>query len=153
MAQFASAKFHLPPDSVVSPSFGETEAPARVRGRTTTDLQIDTNDSNDIVFVAGRLQLVTGPPATAQRIGIALRHFQGEWFLDQNAGTDHFGKILGKSSELTRRAELRRRLLSVPGVAEIQAIALRVEPSTRALMGTVQVLDVTGVVVEASVSS
>jgi hypothetical protein len=103
------------------------------------------DEQRDLVFTDGKLTVLRGPDARAQRIGVALRHVQDEWFLDRAAGTDFFGKVLGKSSELSRRAEIRRRVLSVPGVVEVTSIELRVDPKTRALGGTVQALDVTGV--------
>lgn len=117
-----------------------------------SDIRIVEDNTRDIMVTGGKLSLVVGPQARGQRIGIALRHFQGEWFLDQNAGTDFFDKILGKSSALTRRAEIHRRLVAIPGIASVQSISLRVDPVTRRLSGTVQVLDVTGAVVEATVA-
>jgi hypothetical protein len=108
-------------------------------------------ETHDLVFTAGKLTVVRGPQGRAQRIRIALRHVRGEWFLDQNAGTDHFGKILGKSTDLSRRAEVRRRVLSVPGVREIESIELQVDPKTRALSGIVRALDVTGASLEVPV--
>jgi hypothetical protein len=116
-----------------------------------SDLRIDPTAGSDLVITDGKLQLVTGAEARAQRIGIALRHFKGEWFLDVNAGTDHWGRILGKSSDLSRRAEIRRRVLSVPGVREITSLDLQVDPRTRALSGTVQALDITGAALEVPV--
>ena len=115
-----------------------------------SDFRITTDNAWDLVFTSGRLEVIRGPDARAQRIRIALKHFMGEWFRDQNAGTDFFDKILGKSTELTRRAEIRRRILEIPGIAEVTSIALRVNPTTRALTGTVQVLDGSGEVVETS---
>lgn len=99
----------------------------------------------DLVFTEGRLSLVKGPEARAQRVAIALRHFKGEWYLDQNDGTDYFAKILGKATDLSRRAEVRRRILSVPGIVEIQSLTLTLDPVTRAMRGHAEVLDITGV--------
>jgi hypothetical protein len=107
--------------------------------------------THDLAFTAGALTVLRGAEARAQRIDIALRHVRGEWFLDQNAGTDWFGKVLGKSRDLSRRAEIRRRVLGVPGVREIQRIELRVDPKTRALGGFVEALDMTGAVLEVPV--
>lgn len=112
-----------------------------------SDFRIDPTAKNDLVFTGGRLEIVTGPAARAQRIGIALRHVRGEWFLDENAGTDYFGRILGKSNDLSRRAEIRRRILEIPGVREIQAMSLRLDPRTRRLSGQVDVLDGSGVTI------
>jgi hypothetical protein len=100
--------------------------------------------THDLAFTNGKLTVVRGPDARAQRIKVAFKHVQGEWFLDQNAGTDHFGKLLGKTTDLSRRAELRRRLLGIPGVREVQSMRLLIDPRTRALSGSIEVLDVTG---------
>lgn len=109
-----------------------------------SDFQIDVKNGRDLVFVAGKLQLVKDATARAQRIDIALHHFYGEWYRDQTQGTDWFGKILGKTSELSRRAEIRRRILSVPGVVEIEAMNLTTDAHSRKMNGTITVLDITG---------
>jgi len=108
-----------------------------------SDFQI-AGPERDLVFVDGDLIVLRGPDARRQRIDIALHHMMGEWFLDENAGTDYFGKILGKSRDLTRRAEIRRRILSVPGAVEVQSMQLVLDPRTRALSGTATALDITG---------
>ena len=113
-----------------------------------SDILIDPLNHRDLVFEDGRMTVIGAIEARRQRADIALRHFYGEWFRDQNQGTDFFGKILGKSSELSRRAEIRRRLLEIPGIVEVQSMTLLVDPRTRALSGLVQVLDVTGQVVD-----
>ena len=116
-----------------------------------SDILITADETRDLVFTNGRLTIVRSTEARAQRIRIALKHVRGEWFLDQNQGTDYFGKVLGKSTDLARRAEIRRRVLGVPGVVEIQSIELRVDPKTRALSGAVEALDSAGAVVGAEV--
>lgn len=113
-----------------------------------SDFLIDPLNHRDLVFTDGKLTVIRGADARKQRCDICLRHFFGEWFLDANQGTDHFGKILGKSSDLSRRAEIRRRLLEVPGIVEVQSMVLQVDPRTRALSGTVEVLDVTAQVID-----
>ena len=96
-----------------------------------TDLRID--ETGDIVLTGGKLVLVRGAEGRAQRIAIALRHVRGEWFLDRNAGTGPLRSHPRQVERLSRRAEVRRRVLGVPGVREIQRIELRVDPRTRAL--------------------
>ena len=91
-----------------------------------------------------KMELLAASEARAQRIAIALKHMRGEWFLDANAGTDWFGQVLGKATDLARRAELRRRILGVPGVRDIRSMALEVDPKTRRMSGTIEALDVTG---------
>jgi hypothetical protein len=117
-----------------------------------SDLMIDTSSpARDLVFQNGDFVIVRGPAARKQRIDIALRHIQGEWYYDANAGTDYFGKILGKSRDLTRRAELRRRILGVPGVVSVQSMQLQLDPKTRRMSGTIEALDITGVPLDVDV--
>jgi hypothetical protein len=108
-----------------------------------SDFQI-AGPTRDLVFVRGDFVIVRAAEARRQRIDIAMHHMMGEWFLDENAGTDYFGKVLGKTRDLTRRAEIRRRVLSVPGVVDVTAMQLVLDPRTRALSGTVTALDITG---------
>lgn len=107
-----------------------------------SDIEIDIAHGRDIVFRAGKLSLVRASEARAQRVHIALMHFRGEWFLDQNAGTDYLGKILGKGLDLVRRAEFRRRLLDIPGIAAIESMTLSLDPATRRLYGLIEVTDI-----------
>lgn len=79
------------------------------------------------------LGLVYDEAYVRQSLEIRLKHFQGEWFRDQNAGTDWHGRILGKASDLARRAELRRRILSAPRVAALTRLDLELDSRTRAL--------------------
>lgn len=94
---------------------------------------IALNDAHDIDLTSNRLHLVYDAEYRAQRLRIALRHGQGEWFRDQGAGTDIFGAILGKSTDLSRRAELRRRVLEVPGITEIVTLLSDLDRVTREL--------------------
>jgi hypothetical protein len=110
-----------------------------------SDLKVDLDsDARDLLFEGGDFVIVRGPEARRQRLAIALKHIQGEWEYDENAGTDYFGKIYGKSRDLTRRAELRRRILGVPGVVAVQSMNLTFDKTTRKMSGTIQALDITG---------
>lgn len=106
------------------------------------DLAVENND-----FV-----LVTGSDAVRQRMQIALRHVNGECFLDRDAGTQYYEKILGKSSDLARRAEFRRRLLQIPEIREITLLDLQVDPLTRALSGEIAVIQTSGETLEVEAS-
>ncbi len=109
-----------------------------------SDIEINVALARDIVFRAGRLTIVRGSEARAQRVHIALLHFMGEWFMDQNAGTNYLGAILGKGADLARRAEFRRRLLEIPGITAIESMNLTLDPSTRRLSGVIEVTDSLG---------
>ena len=73
---------------------------------------------NDIA-TSGR-QFVTGAEATAQAVRARLRLFLGEWFLDVSQGTPWFQSILGKAPQDVAEIELKNRILSAPGVAQIR---------------------------------
>jgi hypothetical protein len=94
------------------------------------DLAVENND-----FV-----IITGADAVRQRLQIALRHVSGEWFQDRDAGTDYHGVIFGKSRDLARRAEFRRRILQIPEIREIVTLELQLDPVTRALSGEIEVI-------------
>ena len=115
-----------------------------------TDLELDTL-THDIVIRAGDVQLLGGPRVRGQRIKVTLLHLRGEWFLDTSLGTDWFGSVLGKSTDMMRRVELRRQLRTVPGVRDVQRLALRLDPNTRVLSGTIDVLDMSGARLEVPV--
>lgn len=110
------------------------------------DIAID-NDG-ELVLDGPRLTLVYDDEYIRQRLQIAFRHSQGEFFRDLNAGTDYLGSILGKSTDLSRRAEIRRRCLEVPGVREVSEINLSLDGRTRKLSGTVTVIKDNGAPLE-----
>jgi hypothetical protein len=101
------------------------------------DIALDVHAS-DIALSSARFSLVYDADYRAQRLQIALRHVMGEFFRDQSAGTDYLGAILGKSTDLSRRAEYRRRVLQVPGIAEVTRIELTLDASTRKLSGEIE---------------
>jgi hypothetical protein len=101
------------------------------------DFALDEN--GDLKIEGADVPIVYDDEAQGQKIRIALKHVQGEWFRDQNAGTDWLGSILGKVSALTQRAEFRRRILGVPGIREVAGMSLTVD-STRHLTGSIEVL-------------
>lgn len=101
---------------------------------------IALNDSHDIDLTSGLMHLKYDADYQAQRIGIALKHRQTEWFRDQGAGTDYDSAILGKATDLTRRAEFRRRILEVPGISEISVMVINLDRATRRLTAEIEVL-------------
>lgn len=102
------------------------------------DIAVD--DDGELIMDGPRLTMVYDDAYIAQRLRIAFRHSQGEYFRDLNSGTDYLGSILGKSTELSRRAEIRRRCLEVPGVREVTEMNLQLDGRTRILSGTVTVI-------------
>lgn len=73
-----------------------------------------------------------GAERVAQAIGIRLRTWLGEWFLDTSHGVPYLERVLGKtkSPELAE-AILRGQVLSVAGVKAIQSFSLTIDPKSR----------------------
>jgi len=76
--------------------------------------------------------LVDSPAAVAQAISTRLKLIQGEWFLDQTAGTPYNTQILGAGTESTRDLAVQTVILGTQGVTEITDYASNFDPSTRA---------------------
>jgi hypothetical protein len=91
-----------------------------------------TLDANgDYTFgVNGSNFLVNSAEAVAQAIGTRLKLIQGEWFLDQTAGTP-YSQILGAGTESTRDLAVQTTILETEGVTEIVDYASYLNPSTR----------------------
>lgn len=86
----------------------------------TADLKLTT--SGDLSIAAGDIEMVYDDDTIRQRLKLRLQDNLGDWFRDELYGTDWFGSILGKRSELTRRAEIRRVVLGTEGVAAIKRL-------------------------------
>lgn len=73
-----------------------------------------------------------GAERVAQAIGIRLRCWLGEWFLDTTHGVPYLERIFGKVSRPEMvEAILRAQILGVAGVRSIKAFALSIDPHTR----------------------
>jgi hypothetical protein len=78
------------------------------------------------------LRPVTGAALVAQRIGIRLRCWLGEWFLDTRHGVPYLGGVLGKQPRLEMvEATLRAQILDVAGVRSIVSFSLSLDSRTR----------------------
>lgn len=102
-----------------------------------------SSSTHDIVLTNTTLGLVYDADYRAQRIKIALKHRMGEWWKDESQGTD-LDEIFGKTTELTRRAELRRRCLQVPGIAEITSIRTELDRVRRHWTAEIELLQDNG---------
>lgn len=92
------------------------------------DLQVDSQ---------GRLVVVDGAAAVAQRIQVRLRTLRGEWVFDQTLGTPLFGAIVGGRPNLeVVRTILSQRIAQTEGVERIIRLDLSFSRSTRALTVT-----------------
>lgn len=75
--------------------------------------------------------LVDSPAAVAQAIQTRLKLLQGEWFLDQTAGTPYDTEILGAGTQSTRDLAIQTVILETQGVTEIVDYASYLNLSTR----------------------
>lgn len=97
-----------------------------------TDFALDVT-THDIAIRAGDFIPIDGLAAIEQELRIALLSWRGEWFLDRSVGTDHLGRILGRSSQVVRDAEIKSVIMSVPGVVEILSYVTRVDRLSRSM--------------------
>lgn len=89
-------------------------------------------DANgDFQFGRSGIFLVNSPEAVAQAIRTRLALWAGEWFLDNEEGTDYSGKILGYGTQGTRDVEVKSRILNTQGVREIVSYSSSVDPARK----------------------
>lgn len=92
----------------------------------TTDHDLDTSTLN--------LRLVDGADRVRQQLLIKLKLWVGEWFLDLEFGTPYLQQILGKQLTLSGAlTALRKSILEVEGVRQIQSFEYTFSNSTRKL--------------------
>lgn len=98
------------------------------------------DDAGDLSLVDGKLSLIDGSEALAQRLRCRLQLFRGEWFLDDSWGLPWFQSILRKTSDLVAvRSLLRAAIASIPGVKQVTRVKLSRTTSTRKLSVQAQV--------------
>lgn len=98
-----------------------------------SDLLLD-GDRDLALSAAGDLSLALDLDAQAQRIGIRLRTFRGEWFLNTAFGVPYFDSVLVKpirGEVLT--SVFKTALLRSPGVTEIAELVLDADARAREL--------------------
>lgn len=89
---------------------------------TARDLLLTSN--GDLAFEAGDLVLVRGTQADTQEIGIRLRFFLGEWFLDILAGIPYLEQVLTKPPDLPRASNvLAQAIAESHGVVRVESVA------------------------------
>lgn len=99
------------------------------------NVKIDSSD--DLDFSTGNLVLIDGAAEIGQKIGVRLRMFLGEWFLDKRQGADHFGVTFTKqSTDFERRNLLQSIVLGTPGVKELLSFTFAFNPETRGMAVT-----------------
>lgn len=91
--------------------------------------------SGDMTFGGGQDTLLAdSPEAVVQLVQSRLRLEVGEWFFNTAEGTAWQSLVLGKYTALTRDAELRRRIITTPGVRALVAYSSRLNRRTRRLV-------------------
>ncbi len=93
------------------------------------------NNSGDLDVSTGALQVLSGGSEIAQKIGIRLQFFRGEWSLDTTVGIPYFQNLLGvKNPNMsTVRSLLLEAITSCPGVSSVSNFSLSYDGATRAL--------------------
>lgn len=76
-------------------------------------------------------RVISGPEQVTQSVGIHLRTWLSEWFLDVDHGVPYLTSVLGRRRPEMVEAVLRQHILSVDGVLSITAFTLRIDPRTR----------------------
>lgn len=114
------------------------------------------DDSGDIDLSTGDIRFTTGLAAVAQDIYIALRMFQGEWFLNREIGVPYLPNdivaetdaLLGQRfSALRARAAFRTAIARVEGVEEITKLEVSFNAGTRVMTVAFEVKTVAGTIV------
>ncbi len=94
------------------------------------DLRLNAN--LDLDLTDDRLSIVEGADAVAQKVGIRLRFFRGEWLLDTRIGLPYYQEVFVKNPDLTIVNSLfRRAILTTPGITELTSYDLDIDPRTR----------------------
>ena len=79
--------------------------------------------TGDLLLTAGRLSLVEGVDAIAQRIQGRLALWAGEWFADTSIGVPFLTFLGAKGGEKLAESSLRRAILTCPGVASLESFS------------------------------
>lgn len=100
------------------------------------DLRLDPG-TRDMVFGSGprgaTIVPLDGAERVAQAVGIRLRTWLGEWFLDADHGVPYLEDILGKGrNPALVEAVLRAQILGVAGVDRIDEFGLSLDARNRA---------------------
>lgn len=88
--------------------------------------------TGDLAISNGRVQLVEGVDAVAQKLRMRLRLWQGEWHRDRRIGVP-FQRFLGqKGAAPIAEATLRRAISTCPGVRALVEFSFTLDRSARA---------------------
>lgn len=92
-------------------------------------------ETNDLALDdVGHLRLAVGTEAVGQHARQRLMTFRGEWFLDPNAGVEHFDRLIGRAFDRDlAEALLAAEAAGTPGVAGIDGMSVAFERPTGGL--------------------
>ena len=101
-------------------------------------IHIDAIDY-DFRVIGGRLQLVTGADAVADRLRVRLHAYLGEWFLDRRFGLPWYdGEMLGVSNSRLISPLIRREILKDPEVEAVLSFAVSQSGRQLSIQATVR---------------
>ncbi|OMF28298.1 DUF2634 domain-containing protein [Paenibacillus sp. FSL H8-0259] len=106
------------------------------------------DDSGDLIFLSGELQLITGPDEIAQCCELALGTNKGEWILDPDMGID-FARITGKGvTEEEIRDELTSGVLQEPRIQTVDTVNVTFDRQRRTATANFTAMAVNGDVIK-----
>jgi hypothetical protein len=100
--------------------------------------------TGDLALTAGRLTLVEGAHAVAQRLEGRLSLWLGSWFADLAIGVPFLSFLGQKGAEALAEATLRRAILTCPGVTSLESFTSTVDRAARAATATFRARSVDG---------
>ena len=96
-------------------------------------LQLDPQTRDLALDETGALALIHGDETSAQCVRNTLLVYKGEWFLDENHGTD-YESVMGKPpDERLTREIIREAVFQEPGVAHIDELSVEPDAHSRRL--------------------
>lgn len=91
----------------------------------TTELDEDNPVIGDLRIDGTEFALVEDLDAIAQEVGVRLRWWLGEWFLDTRRGTPYIQQLLVKGvSDATVREVLSAQIRAVDGIARVDSLTV-----------------------------
>ena len=110
------------------------------------------NSDNDLYFTDRRLTIISGSNTDneiLQRIGVRLRFFKDEWYLDSEHGLPYFQDILGtKNIDInTIESLFKTQLLNIAGVKEITESLIDYDGVTRKLSYSFSAISINNTVI------
>lgn len=88
-------------------------------------ISLKLDGSGDIALTNGSPSLIEGADALVQKVGIKLRFFQGEWFLDLLFGMPYHGRILVRGvNEADVYQIFQSEIEKIPGIVAVEELKI-----------------------------